>query len=369
MNKKVADARPHDLVPWITKHVRWQVVGDLPGKTACVSLHDTGYLIRWDQDFVRKSTPAELEAVWLHEAAHIVRGDVFVDMKAEPHPEQYYTAMEYCINDPILKLGHALPEGGITGKVLAEQVGEEPPEAWRGAIAVRDWLVEHQEEDEKGGGEGGEGEDERDIIFSPDASDAARQAHIKAVLNAPRIEGVAGTDLLKPRHTTKPATLDITPVAEVAARLATRAQEGRTKIWGGSWARESKIYPTLKGYHTMPRGDVVVAFDASGSMSAWVPTYWALVEELKAVIDVETWVWADTAAPWDMDEQPDVGGGTQLAPLLDAFVDRDPLIVVFTDGGITDLELARRDARIVWALTPNGQAPFEGLEVVEIGKL
>lgn len=365
LTTKVMQAIPAELTGWVNRHIRWVV--EPRNSTAYARLTSTGYEIGFNPDFVAATPPAELTGVWLHEIAHILRGDLLVDLAQREDGQLYYQAMEFCINDALLPY-HPLPAGVVTAATLEQMAGEPPPHNSRGARYIYDWLRSRGTQGQPG---------EMDFESNPDASTEARKAHVEAVLDAPTglPDGLPEREPLvrAPTSPPRPNTLDISAVAEAAARLAHRARTGGVKIWQRSWARESGVWDTLRGYHKVPRARVIAAMDASGSMTDWIPIYWNLVAELRQLLNVETWVWADTAAMWEPGaEQPYVGGGTSLTPLLGALAHENALIIVFTDGELTDAAEAAAAAdglRLVWALVPGGTAPFEVEETIQLESL
>ena len=356
--ERIYRCAPENLKDWIGRNITWGETDQ--SSTAYVVLTPQGYHIGFNPSFVDEIPDEELTGLWMHEIQHIVRGDLFVkpeDMK--PSQTLHDLATEYVINERLLQHGLPIPAVGVSRQTLQPFIpdGLEMPEPIMGVSWIAHWLDKNIK---------------KFPVFVVDyelADPFLRSKHVETLLDLPP---GAGRDVVGLRATQKPSTLDITPLARLAARIHTWAK-GLHDQPARTWRREHVASPYLRGYDYVPTARIVLAFDASGSMHEYVGTYWALANELRAMgAEVETWAWADKAAPWlPGTEMPDVGGGTQLVPLLNSFPNARCAIVILTDGMISDEGAAPRAARetlsrIIWALVPDGVAPFPGDDRVEL---
>lgn len=346
--QRIFAAIPEHLRVWVNRHVRWGA-GNL-SPTACAFIDkETGYNIQFNPDFIAEVSDAELTGLWLHEISNVLRGDCLTRKDDIPvNWQAYVIAVEYVINDKLINQGVTLPDGGVTRATL-EQYGPDVPLSIHSAVYIAEWISKRAPNLESM---------LQDFLIADNRGEVL-QKHIEALMDLP---SSIRTDLVKRSIVNKPLSLDIGPVAEVAAQLYSHAK-GYYEVWQNSWARENYNSDVLPGYALLESSRIVLALDASGSMMEYIGMYWQIADALEALgAQVETWVWADIASFWPRGtDMPDVGGGTQLTPLLREFTDSPCVVVVLTDGEIADVESAPGYVgvcQLVWALVPNGKEPF-----------
>lgn len=353
---------PGDLLAWVTKHADI-TVKELP--------QWAGGMLSWDEGrgrFVIAIAPRwDVETAYgvlMHEIAHLVRGDLVTWDRLRKEEgashKAFNVATDASINGNLLGRVR-LPRGSVTYDWVKERFGDDAPSPSLWVERLYRWLLERG---------GGDIEDDIivDILEPGGGGEKMTQAWMRAALSAP-----PGVDVPAMVPAPKYKRVEMPPVARLIQSLLRYARGGGSiRLHSRTHLREGRV-PGLRGVHRPYAARVVLAMDTSGSMAGYIGAYEDVSRALgQQGIEVERWVWADKAAPWpDGADMPDVGGGTQLVPLLKAMGDAKPdALVIFTDGEIADGERAKALADsfffpIIWAVAPHGRVPFDGAEVIQ----
>jgi hypothetical protein len=141
-------------------------------------------------------------------------------------------------------------------------------------------------------------------------------------------------------------------LAHLIPRLAARSLRG-SRVPDKTWRRPHRQdIDYLPGRGRVPRARVIIAVDVSGSMAQWWDRILATAEALRRDYDIEVVAWADRAAFVRGHQVPQVGYGTEMAPMLElAIRERPDLLCVLSDMDIADHPQERPDCRILWITT------------------
>jgi hypothetical protein len=123
--------------------------------------------------------------------------------------------------------------------------------------------------------------------------------------------------------------VSIAPIADILREI--RSYSGK-KRRVRSYMREGRV-PCLRGVYRTPTPSVAVAIDTSGSISdLLLAREVAIVEAItSAGYTVHRYAFATTCAAWTGKTLPNVGRGTQLAPVI-AATRQHPILLLCSDG-------------------------------------
>ena len=317
---------------------------DIP--TACTNGRDVIY----NPEFVKSLNDKELNFVVLHEALHKVYQHMHLWKKLwKDNPMLANMAADYVVNDVIMNIKDKafikLPDGGLYDSKFH---GWSYPEIYR-----------HLEKEEEQGGQGngaGQPFDEHDMSNAEQMSAEEMKEYVdqvnEAIHQGGLLAGRFGQKL--PRSVTEtlqPKVDWTTALREFVSSVAQGNDEHTYRKFDKRMILDDIIQP---GVMSEKIGDIVVAIDTSGSISAAMINEFAA--ELQSICeqvnpDALRVMWWDTTVSSEQVFTPDGfndiskllkptgGGGTHVSCVSEYIVKRNykaDCVLVFTDGYVED---------------------------------
>jgi hypothetical protein len=342
---------PKNVKRWLAKSV---ILEDLPEDfpfPGLVKLTPYGYHIGIRRNITDQN---QRDTLMAHEIGHIIRGDLLIK---NVNQFLWNIAADACINS---NLDRSIVNDlhGVDYDDIAEKYDLNPHQA-PGAKIIYDLLKDDIDIEQSAGStdlhEGMEGDEEE-----------CRKAHVKTILEALAEEIVDASSILCGKYGSSANVMAVPkrqPLLESWLLALRSAKIGGTPSRHKSWMRPGRI-PGIKGTVRLPRANVAVLADVSGSVVSFLPHILGAARALEKTCNVNVMVWA-TEAQWysGKDSVLAVGGGTILSSAFKLIQPNSlDAVVIITDGELVDsLESSKLapNCPLIWCLPKGAKAPWK----------
>jgi len=330
--ERVAGLLDKETRNWLLRNLKViETTDDLVG----VALTDRGYILALGSQ-IDSYNDEQAKIVLLHEIAHVLRGDCLGDGDVDPGLANI--AKDSIINCGFPDFKSHFPSGPPYYWDLAKEYDELPSDMIPGWKLIYDVLKKNSPP----------------MMVSFDAAPQnktssrkkAEQIHAKVVLEARKVEALkklGAGPLVKGAYQGRVKGQPLPPWARLLNKITRKVRKNGfgSLVHVRTYNRPGRV-EGLRGVARQPRLTIEVILDVSGSCSALEPVFRGLAQTLKRHYNVRLGVFANQFAEIKRaGEVPEVGGGTEIRPVMEALDKiRPDLAIILTDGDFFDaLEL------------------------------
>jgi predicted metal-dependent peptidase len=344
---------PYHWQLWANKHLTIEEASRK--KVAKVSIKNGKLYMRINPIVWENISKQDKINLFLHEVAHIIRGDLFV--KAENH-KAANMAQDAVINDMlgITKIG-SIP--GCTRESLGSLLGEKLPEkcGWEyiyNKLMKLDWNDDGDPDDDDN--------DMQDVVPSDPTEENMKKLKEAIIDAVPIFKELFTTLKEKEIRSRKIKTSILSTYISKVKRIVNNAMEKGKKR---SYRRNRQVGEgILKKTHTDIVNRIFLLFDVSGSCEGLIPIFEAIEKYMASEkkIFYEVGVFSTEFEVCKSVRQRTIPTECTYIEKALKYVDQKDynLCIVFTDGEIFDLsyKILPENCQMLWVLTGNKNVPM-----------
>lgn len=342
---------PIEMRKWALKHLRVEKVGN----GIFVRLTPNGYVLNLGRDFYDLYSEGQKKVILLHEISHVLRGDCLARYTEEIDRSFMNEILNLIVNQGLeSEFEKNFPRCPVVGRppiykdVKAEM--ENLPEYVPDKITLYNLLKNNRYRLVMGLDAPPELDAENE-----EEKERAKIAHIKAFMDAREVEdqtmkALAGKDL---SIGMAPVSVQMQPLpiwAKAIENVQSKMRSCKSSLSRVRTYNRPGRVEGLRGISRQPKLSVFVILDVSGSCEHLKPTFLGIAATLKRRFDVRLGIFADRFAELQSAYKlKDVGGGTQISPVISAIEKAKPdLAIIITDGHFFDNLNIRKVTPRLW---------------------